>query len=44
LHGVTPGKHFQQLLERVRDAQLEERIATKEEALRLVDRLLESSE
>jgi tRNA nucleotidyltransferase/poly(A) polymerase len=35
--GLTPGKSFQGLLERVRDAQLEGRIASQEEALALVD-------
>jgi len=43
-HGMAPGKHFQRLLEQVRDAQLEEKIATKEEALLLVDQLQENSE
>lgn len=36
--GVPPGKHFQELLSRVRDAQLNEEIATKDEALALVER------
>jgi hypothetical protein len=38
-HGLEPGPQFAQLLEQVRDAQLEGRIQTREEALALVDRL-----
>ncbi len=38
-HGVPRGKHYQTLLEAVRDAQLEKRVGTKAEALALVDRL-----
>jgi poly(A) polymerase len=39
-HGVPQGKHYQWLLERVRDAQLEKTIRSKRDALALVDRLL----
>lgn len=39
-HGVARGKDYQRLLGAARDAQLEKRIATKAEALALVDRLL----
>jgi poly(A) polymerase len=39
-HGVPQGKIYQQLLEAVRDAQLEGRIESKPEALALVDKLL----
>jgi poly(A) polymerase len=39
-HGVPPGKHYQWLFERVRDAQLEKAIRSKRDALALVDRLL----
>jgi hypothetical protein len=38
-HGLTPGPHFSDLLEQVRDAQLNGEIHTREEALALVDRL-----
>jgi hypothetical protein len=38
-HGLAPGPRFSELLERVRDAQLEGEIQTREEALALVDRL-----
>ncbi len=38
-HGVPAGKHFQYLLTRVRDAQLDEEIRTQAEALALVDQL-----
>ena len=38
-HGVPRGKHYQNLLEAVRDAQLEKQIATRQDALALVDRL-----
>ncbi|HJQ78334.1 MAG TPA: CCA tRNA nucleotidyltransferase [Lacipirellulaceae bacterium] len=38
-HGLAPGPQFAQLLEQVRDAQLEGRIQTRDEALALVDRL-----
>jgi len=40
-HGLSPGPQFGDLLERVRDAQLDEEIRTKEEALAMVDRMLE---
>jgi poly(A) polymerase len=39
--GLQPGKLFRQLLEAVRDAQLNERISTKDEAMALIKRLLE---
>ena len=38
-HGLVPGPEFQKLLDSVRDEQLERRIATREQALELVDRL-----
>jgi hypothetical protein len=38
-HGLEPGPQFSELLEHVRDAQLNGEIATHEEALALVDRL-----
>ena len=38
--GVKPGPGFAELLERVRDAQLEGRIATKDEALALVGEMM----
>jgi tRNA nucleotidyltransferase/poly(A) polymerase len=38
-HRLPPGKHFQWLLEAVRDAQLERKIASRGEALALVDAL-----
>ena len=40
-HGVLPGRSLGVLLSRLRDAQLEEEISTRAEALALVDRLLE---
>jgi tRNA nucleotidyltransferase/poly(A) polymerase len=39
-HGVPRGKQYQRLLETVRDAQLERKLSTKQEALELVDRVL----
>ena len=39
-HGLRPGKHFGELLDHVRDAQLENQIADQQEALRLVDEWL----
>lgn len=39
-HGVPPGRIYQTLLEQVRDAQLDKSIASREEALVLVDRIL----
>jgi hypothetical protein len=39
-HGLAPGPHFSPLLERIRDAQLGGEIASREDALLLVDRLL----
>jgi tRNA nucleotidyltransferase/poly(A) polymerase len=38
-HGLTPGPQFAELLERIRDAQLNGEIHHREEALALVDRL-----
>ena len=38
-HGIPQGKQYQVLLTAVRDAQLEQRISTKEQALQLVDQL-----
>ncbi len=38
-HGLEPGPQFSALLERIRDAQLEGEIHTREEALALADRL-----
>ena len=38
-HGLKPGKPFRDLLNNVRDAQLDGRISNREEALRLVDEL-----
>ncbi len=38
-HGVPRGKHYQRLLEAVRDAQLEKSIVTQQQALKLVDEL-----
>jgi poly(A) polymerase len=43
-HGITRGKHYQALLEAVRDAQLNKTIATKHEALVLVDALLSAGD
>jgi poly(A) polymerase len=40
-HGVPQGKIYKTLLEQVRDAQLERRIENVEEALALVDRILQ---
>jgi poly(A) polymerase len=39
-HGIKPGPKYRMLLDQVRDAQLDEEVRTKEEALGLVDRLL----
>ena len=39
-HGVAPGPNYRVLLERVRDAPLDEEIRSREEALALVDRIL----
>jgi poly(A) polymerase len=38
-HGLTPGPHFSDLLEQVRDAQLNGEINSQQEALTLIDRL-----
>jgi poly(A) polymerase len=40
-HGVAPGPCYRRLLRAARDAQLDGRIATRQEALDLADRLLE---
>ena len=39
-HGVVPGPNYGILLQRVRDAQLDEEVRSREEALALVDRML----
>ena len=39
-HGVRPGPQFSTLLDAVRDAQLEQQIGSRDDALALVDRLL----
>ena len=39
-HGLDPGPQFSALLEKIRDAQLNGEIATRDEALALVDRLM----
>jgi len=39
--GLQPGKLFRQLLEAVRDAQLNEQLSTKDDAMALIKRLLE---
>jgi hypothetical protein len=39
-HGIASGKEFKPLLEKLRDAQLDRRIADKQAALALADRLL----
>jgi poly(A) polymerase len=43
-HGVPAGPAYRVLLERVRNAQLDEQIRTQADALELVDRLLEEAE
>jgi hypothetical protein len=43
-HGLAPGPQFSALLERVRDAQLNGHIQTREQALSLVDRLRATGE
>jgi poly(A) polymerase len=40
-HGLTAGPVFGQLLAQIRNAQLDGQIETKEQALDLVDRLIE---
>ncbi len=42
-HGLTPGPHFSDLLEQVRDAQLNGEVSSQAEALVLVDRLRASN-
>ena len=42
-HGVAPGPQFGIVLQRVRDAQLDEEIGSREEALALVERILGES-
>ena len=44
VHGVPRGKRYARLLRAVRDAQLDGAISTKEDALKLVDRLMSSDE
>lgn len=39
-HGLTPGKYFAQLLEAVRDAQLEQEIETRDDAIEFVENWL----
>ncbi len=41
--GLKPGRRFKSLLEAVREAQLSEEISTREEAVQLVERLLEEN-
>ena len=41
-HGVLPGQHFQKLLDGVRDAQLNGEITNRDEAIALVDRLMDN--
>lgn len=43
-HGLKPGPAFSRLLARIRKSQLDDEIATTEQALDLVDRLLEEEE
>ncbi len=43
-HGLEPGPDFRRLLSRVREAQLNGEIRSKQEALALVDRLLDEAE
>lgn len=38
-HGIPPGKHFQKLLDAIRDAQLDHTVRTPDEALALAKRL-----
>jgi poly(A) polymerase len=38
--GLQPGKRFREILDAVREAQLNDEIATQDEAIRLVDRLI----
>ena len=42
-HGVPPGPKYRVLLERIRDAQLDGEIHTRQEALELADRILEQA-
>ena len=39
-HGIPPGRSYKLILDRVRDAQLEKTVQTKNEALAMADRLL----
>ena len=39
-HGLSPGPRFKELLEAVREAQLEGTVKTREEGLQLVDQLI----
>jgi poly(A) polymerase len=40
--GLQPGKRFREILDAVREAQLNEEFSTREEALRLVERLIQN--
>ena len=42
-HGMEPGKSFRPLLDAVRDAQLDKEIHTRDQALALVERLIEEA-
>ena len=41
-HGIRPGRHFARLLEHLRDAQLENQITDRSQALELADRWIET--
>jgi poly(A) polymerase len=41
--GLQPGKQFREILDAVREAQLNDELNTRDEALRLVDRLIKSN-
>ena len=43
-HGLTPGRQFATLLSAVRDAQLDQHISTRQQALSLVDQLRKTSD
>ncbi len=42
--GLEPGKQFREILDAVREAQLNEELSTRDEALSLVDRLIKNSD
>ncbi len=42
-HGLRPGKRYRELLVAIRDAQLLKQIRSRDEALRLIDQLLDTS-